>query len=181
MRHAIRGGWRLRPPEVDQAQAALIVPWSSMADQLLRLLGVARLRSATQLVLMDSLQQLCWRSGFRRRLLSGSELDGVLGRFREANRALAAEYGLQATAEDLFIVPETDLVDAVDPLVNSDAFVRTLAEPLPGILAARVLAAQTEAAKNPDATSERTLAGFQEQIAVLRALRDQLLRDIDER
>ncbi len=181
LQHAIRRGWRIHPPEVDQAEAALIVPWSRIGYQLLRLLDVAHLPSAAQTVLIDSLQQLCWRCGFRRRLLSGSELDWVLRRFREANRALAAEYGLQATAEDLFIEPETDLVDAMDPLVDSDAFVSTFIEPLIGMLATRVVAGQTEAAKSPDATNDRRLAGLQEEIAVLRAQRNQLLRDIDER
>jgi hypothetical protein len=181
LRHAIRSGWRVRPSEVDQTQAAVIVPWSSIGYQLLRLLDVALLPSAAQPVLMDCLQQLCWRSGFRRRLLSGSEQDWVLGRFRAANRALAAEYGLPATAEDLFVAPEKDPVDHSDPLTDSDLLVRTLAEPLLDMLATRVVDGQTEAAKNPDAASDRTLAGLQEEIAVLRAQRDQLLRDIDRR
>ena len=130
---------------------------------------------------MDSLQQLCWRSGFRRRLLTDSELDWVLGRFRGANRALASEYGLQATAEDLFVEPETGLVDPFDPFVDSDLLVRTLIEPLVGMLATRIVDAQREAGKNPDVANDRALAGLHEEILVLRAQRDQLLRDIDER
>ncbi len=181
LQHAIRRGWRIRPSEVDQPEAALIVPWSRIGYQLLRLLDVVHLPSAAQTVLIDSLQQLCWRCGFRRRLLSGSDLDWVLRRFREANRALAAEHGLRATAEDLFIEPDTDIVDAVNPFVDSDALVSTLIEPLIDMLATRIVAAQTEAGTKPDVASDHALPALQEEIALLRVERDQLLKRIDER